>query len=152
MRMWSSSIPPLLRFLPQGEGRFGSVDSHYWVRHFTGGEALELGLMGSMRSCERMRTKSATIASMRTKSAAIASSGGGLRRREVTLISPPSLCYGPSKVSFLKEIYDRSKEADKFLMSLQFALKHSWNTSTKLMHSWGSLKGGGVRRKQRRDL
>ena len=31
-------------------------------------------------------------------------------------------------VAFLKEVYGRAKEADKFLMSQQPALKHSWNT------------------------
>ena len=31
-------------------------------------------------------------------------------------------------VAFLKEVYGRAKEADKFLLSQQPALKHSWNT------------------------
>ena len=31
-------------------------------------------------------------------------------------------------VAFLREVYGRAKEADKFLMSRQPALKHSWNT------------------------
>ena len=31
-------------------------------------------------------------------------------------------------VAFLKEVYGRAKEADKFLMSRQPALKHTWNT------------------------
>ena len=31
-------------------------------------------------------------------------------------------------VAFLKEVYGRAKEADKFFMSQQPALKHSWNT------------------------
>ena len=35
---------------------------------------------------------------------------------------------GPSMVAFLKEVCGRAKEADKFLMSLQPALKHSWDT------------------------
>ena len=35
---------------------------------------------------------------------------------------------GPSMVAFLKEVYGRAKEADKFLMSRQPAQKHSWNT------------------------
>ena len=35
---------------------------------------------------------------------------------------------GPSMVAFLKGVYDRAKEADKFLMSQQPAQKHSWNT------------------------
>jgi len=35
---------------------------------------------------------------------------------------------GPSMVAFLREVYGRAKEADKFLMSQQPALKHSWNT------------------------
>ena len=35
---------------------------------------------------------------------------------------------GPSTVAFLKEVYGRAKEADKFLMSQQPALRHSWNT------------------------
>ena len=30
--------------------------------------------------------------------------------------------------SFLKEVYGRAKEADKFLMSQQPALRYSWNT------------------------
>ena len=34
---------------------------------------------------------------------------------------------GPSMVAFLKEVYGRAKEADKFLMSQQPALKHTWN-------------------------
>ena len=33
-----------------------------------------------------------------------------------------------STLAFLKEVYGRAKEADKFLMSRQPALKHSWNT------------------------
>ena len=36
---------------------------------------------------------------------------------------------GPSMVAFLKEVYGRAKEADKFLMSQQPALKHTWNTA-----------------------
>ncbi len=35
---------------------------------------------------------------------------------------------GPSMVTFLKEVYGRAKEADKFLMSQQPALRYSWNT------------------------
>ena len=35
---------------------------------------------------------------------------------------------GPSMVAFLKEVYSRAKEADKFLMSQQPALRYSWNT------------------------
>ncbi len=35
---------------------------------------------------------------------------------------------GPSMVAFLKEVYGRTKEANKFLMSQQPALKHTWNT------------------------
>jgi len=35
---------------------------------------------------------------------------------------------GPSMVAFLIEVYGRAKEADKFLMSQQPALKHTWNT------------------------
>ncbi len=35
---------------------------------------------------------------------------------------------GPSMVAFLKEVYGRAKEADKFLMSQQPALKHTRNT------------------------
>ena len=35
---------------------------------------------------------------------------------------------GPSMVAFLEEVYGRAKEAEKFLMSQQPALKHSWNT------------------------
>ena len=35
---------------------------------------------------------------------------------------------GPSMVVFLKEVYGRAKEADKFLMSQQPALNHTWNT------------------------
>ncbi len=31
-------------------------------------------------------------------------------------------------VAFVKGVYGRAKEADKFLMSQQPALKHSWNT------------------------
>ncbi len=31
-------------------------------------------------------------------------------------------------VAFLKEVYGRAKEADKFLMSQQPALRYSWNT------------------------
>ena len=31
-------------------------------------------------------------------------------------------------VAFLEEVFGRVKEADKFLMSQQPALKHSWNT------------------------
>ena len=32
-------------------------------------------------------------------------------------------------VDFLKEVHGRAKEADKFLMSQQPALKHTWNTA-----------------------
>ena len=39
---------------------------------------------------------------------------------------------GPSMVAFLKEVYGRAKEDDKFLMSQQPALKHSWNTMVAL--------------------
>ena len=35
---------------------------------------------------------------------------------------------GPSMVAFLKEVYSRAKEADKYLISRQPVLKHSWNT------------------------
>ena len=35
---------------------------------------------------------------------------------------------GPSMVAFLKDVYGRAKDADKFLMSRQPALKHTWNT------------------------
>ena len=42
---------------------------------------------------------------------------------------------GPSMVAFLKEVYGRAKEADKFLMSQQPALKHSWNTMMGLLHA-----------------
>ena len=31
-------------------------------------------------------------------------------------------------MAFLKKVYGRAKEADKFLMSQQPALKHTWNT------------------------
>ena len=36
---------------------------------------------------------------------------------------------GPSMVALLKEVYGRAKEADKFNMSQQPALKHTWNTA-----------------------
>ena len=35
-------------------------------------------------------------------------------------------------VAFLKEVYGRAKEADKFLMSQQPSLKHTWNTMVAL--------------------
>ena len=35
---------------------------------------------------------------------------------------------GPSMVAFLKGVYGRAKEVDKFLMSHQPALRHMWNT------------------------
>ncbi len=35
---------------------------------------------------------------------------------------------GPSMVAFLKQAYGRAKDADKFLMSQQPALKYIWNT------------------------
>jgi len=34
---------------------------------------------------------------------------------------------GPSMVDFLKEVYGRAKEADKFLKSQELELKHTWN-------------------------
>ena len=34
----------------------------------------------------------------------------------------------PSMMAFLKEVYGRAKEADKFLMSQKPALKYTWNT------------------------
>jgi hypothetical protein len=34
----------------------------------------------------------------------------------------------PSAVAFLKEVYGREKDANKFLMSQQRSLKYSWNT------------------------
>jgi len=46
---------------------------------------------------------------------------GSRRKRKLSRI-PPSLCQP------VKEVYGRAKEADKFLMSQQPALKHSWNT------------------------
>ena len=52
--------------------------------------------------------------------------------REITLFSPHRYVslwsYGPLNGSFLKEVYGRAKEADKFLMSPQPALKFSRNT------------------------
>ena len=56
---------------------------------------------------------------------------------------------GPSMVAFLKEVYGRAREADKFLMLQQPALRHSWNTmvasqGNKLMHSWGFALREGV--------
>ena len=36
---------------------------------------------------------------------------------------------GPSMVAFLKHAYGRAKDADKFLMSQQPALKNTWNTT-----------------------
>ncbi len=35
---------------------------------------------------------------------------------------------GPSMVAFLKQAYSRAKDADKFLISQQPALKFTWNT------------------------
>ncbi len=35
-------------------------------------------------------------------------------------------------VAFLKEVYDRAKGAEKFLMPQQPALKYSWNTMVAL--------------------
>ena len=35
---------------------------------------------------------------------------------------------GPSMVAFLKGVYGLAKEADKFLMLQQLALRHTWNT------------------------
>ncbi len=35
---------------------------------------------------------------------------------------------GPSMVVFLKHAFGRAKDADKFLMSQQPALKYTWNT------------------------
>ena len=39
---------------------------------------------------------------------------------------------GPSMMAFLKEVYGRAKEADKFFMSQQPALKHMRNTMVAL--------------------
>ena len=84
--------------------------------------ARELGWMGSTRSCERVRRTSAIIASSR----------GCLTRREAALFSPPLLsacgAMGPSMEAFLTEVYGRAKEADKYFMSQQPALRHAWNT------------------------
>ena len=35
---------------------------------------------------------------------------------------------GPSMVAYLKQVYGRAKDADKFLRSQQTALKYNWNT------------------------
>ena len=118
MRMWSSSIPP------PGRGsswKYQSTQLQHSGPALHWEEARELGWMGSTRSCERMRRTSAIIAPSR----------GSLTKREMALFSPPSLCQpvgvmGQSMVAFLREFY--GKEADKFLMSRQPALKHSWNT------------------------
>ena len=36
---------------------------------------------------------------------------------------------GPSMVAFLKQAYGQAKDADKFLMSQQPALKYTWTSS-----------------------
>ena len=57
-----------------------------------------------------------------------------LTKREITLFSPPSLCQPVElwvprwAVAFLKQADGRAKDADKFLMSQQPALKYTWNT------------------------
>ncbi len=52
-----------------------------------------------------------------------------------TIVMSACGAMGPSMAAFLKQAYGRAKDADKFLMSQQPALKYTWNTSTK-MHSW----------------
>jgi len=78
------------------------------------GEAHEPAWMGSTRSCERARRKSATTAL----------SGGCLTRREIRLLKP----HRDPMVAFLKEVYSRAMEADKLFMSQHPAL-HTWNTA-----------------------
>ncbi len=48
---------------------------------------------------------------------------------------------GPSMAAFLKEVYGRAKEADKFLMLRQPALKHIWNTwNTMVLSSFWDMR------------
>ena len=117
MRIWSSLTPP------PGRGSSWKYQSSQSGPTLHWDAARELGWMGSTRSCERVRRTSVIIAS----------SGGCLTRREITLFSPPSLCqpvelwaprwWPPSKKSTAE-----AKEADKFLIWQQPALKHTWNT------------------------
>ena len=102
MRMWSSlTLPP---------GRGSS-----WKYQSSQDAARELSWMESTRSCERVRRTSAIIASSR-----------GNEAGDHTIFTPivMSACeaMGPSMAAFLV------KEADKFLILQQPALKHSWNT------------------------
>ena len=72
---------------------------------------------------------------MRRTSAVIASPRGCLTRQKTTLFSPQSFCQ-PVELwaprwwlsSKMSKASGRAKEAEKFLMSQQPALKHSWNT------------------------
>ena len=51
---------------------------------------------------------------------------------------------GPSMVAFLKHAYGRAKDADKFLMLQQPALKYTWKDMYTNMHSWGCATRDGV--------
>jgi len=51
-------------------------------------------------------------------------------------------------VAFLKGVYGRAKEVDKFLMSQQPALKHTWNTMVAFVLGYAlehSVRGHGRR-------
>ena len=78
--------------------------------------ARTVGWMGSTHGCERVRS-----------AGAISVVKGCLTRRETSLFSPPFCVILWSMVVFLKEVYDRAR-SDKFILSQQPALKHTWNT------------------------
>ena len=79
--------------------------------------------MKSMCSCERVRRR-------RRRSATLSSSEDCFTKREKKLdfhphCMPASGAMGPSRMTFLKEVYGRAKNTDKFLMSQKCALKHT---------------------------
>ena len=84
---------------------------------------LELGWTGpgSTRSCERGGKKRNHSAVQRL----LIEAGNNIIFTPVVVSACGAM--GPSMVAFLKVAYGRAKEADKFLMSQQQTLKHTWN-------------------------
>ena len=81
----------------------------------------------STRSCERVRTKKRNHGVVQRL---LNEAGNNTIFTPIVMSScgATSTSMGPSMVAFLKGVYGRAKEADKFLVSQQPALRHTWNT------------------------
>ena len=79
------------------------------------GRGARTGLDGSMRSCGRGRVQRLL-------------NEAGNNTIFTPIVMSACGAMGPSMVAFLKRAYGRAKDADKFLMSQQPALKYTWNT------------------------